>query len=70
MKKQIKPRFQKGQVLAVSDPSHPYPRPRYIFVDAIHQKDRKFFYQDAAVTATIGWPESSLRQLTEQEAGQ
>ena len=77
MDRKAKPKFKVGQVLAVaSTVGNPHPRPRYVYVDNVtdtHGKpnfgEEGFFYQDAAVTATIGWPERPLRRLARKEAG-
>jgi hypothetical protein len=55
-------------VLALKD-NYNYAKPRYIFVDDIHEKMCGFFYQDAQVTSSIGWGEDALRPLTKKEAG-
>lgn len=66
------PRFKKGQVLAIQG-EHSHCRfptcTRYIFVDAITERNSTFFYQDASLTVTIGWREDLLRSLTDREAG-
>jgi hypothetical protein len=41
-----------------------------VYVDAIHFHEGIFYYQDAAVTATVGIEEDKLRPLTRKERGE
>ena len=67
-----RPKFRVGQVLAIMNDGYV---DRYIHVDGIHRYvtdrgkrlDLGWHYQDAHLTATIGWSQDHLRAFTDEE---